>query len=146
MQTWRAMWCDKRCAQVSPSTAFSDSLRQAASMGLLDMTAGGMVIYPSFTAAAPPLDKKEGTPRKSYALTASSQRRSSFGAGGGDETCGRRQAFFEHAGRQMVAQEDGALCLEERANPLSQGGGQLSLVASSITVWHQPALQGARWH
>ena len=47
-------------AQVHPQRAFWDSLRQATRMSLLDTTAGGVVIYPSFPAGA---DAREGLPR-----------------------------------------------------------------------------------
>ena len=66
-------------------TAFTDSLKQASVMGLLDATAGGMVVYPSFSrhsssAGASPRDADE-SPRDP------------------------RQLFFERAGEQMVQDE-----------------------------------------
>ncbi|KAK9915992.1 hypothetical protein WJX75_007069 [Coccomyxa subellipsoidea] len=69
--------------RVQREASFTDSLRQARSMRLLDQVAGGMVIYPSFTETA--------SPRAASAET----------SGRGLAPC-RRQEFFEHAGRQML--------------------------------------------
>lgn len=72
-------------AQVPREASFSDSLRQAQAMRLLDQVAGGMVIYPSFTDA--PTPRAASTPAETAV---------------GDVAPCRRQEFFEYAGRQML--------------------------------------------
>ena len=79
-----------------PATAFSDSLQQADAIGLMNMTAGGMIIYPSFRGAssgAPACARQQG-----HARAASEDL---------DEAAGRRRTFFERAGEQMLSAEGG---------------------------------------
>lgn len=85
--------------QVCPATAFSDSLQQADAIGLLSMTAGGMVIYPAFrrpSSDAPACTRQQ---QQGHARSASMDLH--------EEAC-RRQAFFERAGQQMLSKENGA--------------------------------------
>ena len=76
-------------AQVAEATAFTDSLKQASVMGLLDATAGGMVVYPSFSRHS---SSGEASPKDA------------------DEShSDPRQLFFESAGDQIV-QDEGTPC------------------------------------
>ena len=71
--------------QVSQSHTFTDSLKQATSMGLLDATAGGMVVYPTFARRS---SSEDDSPRDP--------------SGPPQDP---RQRFFECAGQQMVQDE-----------------------------------------
>jgi hypothetical protein len=75
--------------QVKRSTPFTDSLRQARDMCLLEQTVGGMVVYPSFSDAP-----SRGSPRSSMGSA-------SEGHPGQIVPCAR-QEFFERVGQEMV--------------------------------------------
>ena len=89
--------------QVHPQRAFSDSLRQATSMSLLDMTAGGVVVYPDFPAGA---DARAGLPHGNDESSCTKGGGCAWGArchgSCADAACAARKAFFQQAGRQML--------------------------------------------
>lgn len=72
--------------QVSEPSAFLDSLKQATVMGLLDATAGGMMVYPTF-------------------LRRSSSDEDDSSKSPSSPPANPRQSFFERAGQQMVHDE-----------------------------------------
>ena len=81
------MLSHKRChnMQVSEPSAFMDSLKQATVMGLLDATAGGMVVYPTFRRRSISEDDSPKSPSS--------------------PPTDPRQRFFQRAGQQMVHDE-----------------------------------------
>ncbi|CAK0737023.1 hypothetical protein CVIRNUC_000842 [Coccomyxa viridis] len=101
--------------KVAEATAFTDSLKQASVMGLLDATAGGMVVYPSFSRHS----SSGGTSPKDT-----------------DESHSHpRQLFFERAGDQIVQ--------DEEASPSGKGAERPALFlrrASTGRLWFNTSL------
>ncbi len=71
--------------QVSKSSAFTDSLKQAEILGVMDQIAGGVVVFPRFSRRSSSEDDSPKDPSS--------------------PSSNPRQLFFERAGQQMVQDE-----------------------------------------
>jgi len=71
--------------QVSKSSAFTDSLKQAEILGVMDQIAGGVVVFPRFSRRSSSEDDSPKDPSSPPSKP--------------------RELFFERAGQQMVQDE-----------------------------------------